>query len=78
MTIVTETRERFLLAIAAQVPAERIAAVVQRQKLAPTSIVAVYDHHLNRVARSRLNPSLRPSPSFNARARSMRRLKKSS
>ena len=50
--------------VTAVIPVERVLAVVQRQKLPPTSVVAVFDHHLNRVARSQPNAVSRPSPSL--------------
>lgn len=52
--------------LTAVVPAERIQAVVAGQKLPPTSVVAVYDQHDNRVARSIEHASAKPSPSLQA------------
>jgi signal transduction histidine kinase/ActR/RegA family two-component response regulator len=52
--------------LSAVVPAERILAVVQRQKLPPTSVVAIFDQGGTRVARSLLHTSPRPSPSLQA------------
>jgi signal transduction histidine kinase len=52
--------------LSAVIPAERVLAVIQRQKLPPTSLVSVFDRGLTRVARSRLNTSARPSPSLEA------------
>lgn len=50
--------------LSAAVPAERVSAVVERQKLPATSTVAIFDQDLNRVARSRMHVSTRPSPSL--------------
>jgi signal transduction histidine kinase/ActR/RegA family two-component response regulator len=52
--------------LSAAVPVERISAVVQRQKLPVTSTVGIFDQGMNRVARSRLHASPRPSPSLQA------------
>jgi signal transduction histidine kinase/CheY-like chemotaxis protein len=52
--------------LSAIVPVERIMVVVERQRLPSTSVVAVFDQHLQRVARSRLHTSNRPSPSLEA------------
>ena len=52
--------------LSAIVPVERIIAVVQRQKLPATSVVGIWDHHLNRVARSRLHSAIHPSASLAA------------
>ena len=62
--VVVDGQLRYVLS--AVVPAERIAAVVERQHLPPTSVVAVYDQNLQRVARSQLHTSTRPSPSLEA------------
>jgi signal transduction histidine kinase/ActR/RegA family two-component response regulator len=57
---------RLLYVLSAVVPVERVLAVVQRQKLPATSVVAIFDQHENRVARSRAHASPRPSPSLQA------------
>ena len=58
----TDGHLRYVLS--AVVPVERIMAVVQRQNMPATSIVAVFDQKLTRVARSRMSASARPSPSL--------------
>ncbi|MCC2633421.1 MAG: chemotaxis protein methyltransferase CheR [Ramlibacter sp.] len=50
--------------ISAVIPVERVLAVVQRQKMPATSVVAVFDQELNRVARSQQHTVGRPSPSL--------------
>ncbi|MEJ5990019.1 ATP-binding protein [Ramlibacter sp. PS3R-8] len=50
--------------LSAVIPVERVLAVVQRQKMTPTSVVAVFDQNLNRVARSQQHSVGRPSPSL--------------
>jgi signal transduction histidine kinase/ActR/RegA family two-component response regulator len=50
--------------LSAVIPVERVLAVVQRQKMPPTSVVAVFDQNLNRVARSQQHAVGRPSPSL--------------
>lgn len=57
---------RLTYVLSAVVPAERISSVVQRQRLPATSIVGIFDHDANRVARSRMHTSARPSPSLQA------------
>ncbi|MBC5783173.1 response regulator [Ramlibacter sp. USB13] len=52
--------------LSAVVPVEQIRSVVQRQRLSPTSVVGIFDQHLNRIARSRMHASARPSPSLEA------------
>jgi signal transduction histidine kinase/CheY-like chemotaxis protein len=52
--------------LTAVVPAERITSVLHGQQLPVTSVVAVFDQHYNRVARSRAHASARPSPSLQA------------
>jgi signal transduction histidine kinase/ActR/RegA family two-component response regulator len=52
--------------LSAVIPVEHILAVLLRQYLPSTSVVTVLDQNLNRVARSRPNPALRPSPSLQA------------
>ena len=48
------------------IPAEHIRSVLLRQNLPPSSVVAVFDQDLNRVARSRQNAAQKPSPSLAA------------
>lgn len=55
---------RLVYVLSAVVPAERILAVLQRQRLPSTSVVAVYDQHHNRVARMPPHAGHRPSPSL--------------
>lgn len=62
--VLAEGRLRYVLS--AVVPAERVVAVVQRQRLPPTSVVAILDSDLNLVARSRLHNSGKPSASLQA------------
>lgn len=52
--------------LSAVIPVELVREVIQRQKLPPTSVVAVFDQAGMRVARSMPNPSMRPSPSLQA------------
>lgn len=52
--------------LSAAIPVERISAVVQHQRLPATSVVAIFDQNLNRIARSRPNASTHPSPSLEA------------
>ncbi|MDB5752611.1 MAG: hybrid sensor histidine kinase/response regulator [Ramlibacter sp.] len=52
--------------LSAVLPVERVASVVQRQRLNQTSVVAVFDHTGTRVARSQQHASARPSPSLQA------------
>lgn len=62
--VLAEGELRYVMS--AVVPAERIVAVVQRQKLPATSVVGIFDQKLNRLARSRLHSTPRPSPSLQA------------
>ncbi|MGV3569559.1 MAG: ATP-binding protein [Ramlibacter sp.] len=52
--------------LSAVLPVERVLAVVQRQRLRQTSVVAVFDRSGTRVARSQQHASARPSPSLQA------------
>jgi signal transduction histidine kinase/CheY-like chemotaxis protein len=57
---------KLLYVLSAVVPIERIVSVVQRQKLPATSVVAIYDQNLTRIARSRMHSNPHPSPSLQA------------
>ena len=50
--------------LSAVIPTEQILTVLMRQQVPGTSVVSVFDRNLQRVARSRPNPSERPSPSL--------------
>ena len=50
--------------LSAVIPTEHILAVLMRQSVPATSVVTVLDRQLQRVARSRPNPSELPSPSL--------------
>ncbi|HSV82223.1 MAG TPA: hypothetical protein VLK85_23770, partial [Ramlibacter sp.] len=50
--------------LSAIIPVERVLAVVQRQKVPPTSVVAVFDQYQQRVARSQEHANQQPSPSL--------------
>lgn len=52
--------------LTAVIPVDHVLAVIQRQKLPPTSVVAVFDQTGRRVARSREHSSPHPSPSLQA------------
>jgi signal transduction histidine kinase/CheY-like chemotaxis protein len=58
--------DRLAYMLSAVIPVERVLAVVQRQKMPPTSVVAVFDQDLNRIARSQEHTVGRPSPSLQA------------
>lgn len=56
--------------LSAVMPVEHVLAVLLRQNVAATAVVAVFDQKLTRVARSRQNADQRPSPSLQALLRS--------
>jgi signal transduction histidine kinase/ActR/RegA family two-component response regulator len=61
-----ESAGKLQYVLSAVIPADNILAVLLRQDVPPTSVVSVFDRHLNRVARSRPHASTRPSPSLQA------------
>ena len=61
-----EQAGRVQYVLSAVLPADHIVSVLMRQEIPATSLVSVFDRQLQRVARSRPNPNLRPAPSLQA------------